>query len=64
MCCIVSMVYIWNAYYGITGYQVFKRGVQNWKDFCLKINIPEGNYWILRIGQHFGEWSDLKIDII
>ena len=24
-------------------------GVQNWKDFCLKTNIPTGNYWILRI---------------
>ena len=22
----------------------FKRGVQNWKDFCLKINIPKGNF--------------------
>ena len=25
-------------------------GIQNWKDFCLKINTPKGNYWILRIG--------------
>ena len=25
-------------------------GVENWKDFCLKINIPKENYWILRIG--------------
>ena len=24
-----------------------RRGVQNWKYFCLKINIPRGNYWIL-----------------
>ena len=30
--------------YGNTGCRVFKRGVQNWKDFCLKINIPKGNY--------------------
>ena len=30
--------------YGSTGCRVFKRGVQNWKDFCLKINIPKGNY--------------------
>ena len=36
--------------YGNTGCGVFKRGVQNWKYFCLKINIPKGNYWILRIG--------------
>ena len=36
--------------YGNTGCRVFKRGIQNWKDFCLKINIPKENYWILRIG--------------
>ena len=36
--------------YGIPGCRVFKRGVQNWKDFCLKINIPKGNYWNLKIG--------------
>jgi hypothetical protein len=24
--------------------RVFKLGVQNWKDFCLKINISKGNY--------------------
>ena len=35
---------------GSTGCRVFKQGVQNWKDFCLKISIPKGNYWILRIG--------------
>ena len=35
---------------GNTGCWVFKRGIQNWKDFCLKINVPKGNYWILRIG--------------
>ena len=28
-------------YYGNTGCQVFKQGVQNWKDFPLKINIPK-----------------------
>ena len=32
--------------YGNMGCRVFKRGVQN----CLKINVPKGNYWILRIG--------------
>ena len=32
----------WNVDYGNTGYQ-------NWKEFCLKINIPKGNEWILRI---------------
>ena len=36
--------------YGNTGCWVFKRGVQNWKDFCQKINISKGNYWTLRIG--------------
>ena len=37
-------------YYGNTGCGVFKPGVWNYKDFCLKINILKGNYWILRIG--------------
>ena len=42
----------WNSdyQYGNTGCPIFKRGVHNWKDFCLKNNILEGNYWILRIG--------------
>lgn len=30
-----------NESYGNTGCRVFKRGVQNWKDFCLRINYPE-----------------------
>ena len=30
--------------YGNTGCRVFKRGVQNYKDLCLRINIPKGNY--------------------
>jgi hypothetical protein len=30
------------------GCGVFKRGIQNWKDFCIKINIPKGNNRILR----------------
>ena len=30
--------------YGVMGCQVFKREVQNWKYFCLKINIPRGTY--------------------
>ena len=38
-----------NLHYGSTGCWVFRRGIQNWKDVCLKINIPKGNYWILRI---------------
>ena len=33
-----------SPYYGNTVCRVFKRGLQNWKDFCLKINIPKGNY--------------------
>ena len=32
------------AEYGNTGCRVFKRGVQNRNDFCLKINIPKGNH--------------------
>ena len=36
--------------YGDTGCPIFKRAVQNWKDFCLKFNSPKGNYWISRIG--------------
>ena len=30
--------------YGNTGCGVYKRGVQNLKDFFLGINIPKGNY--------------------
>ena len=37
-------------YYGNTGCGVFKWGVQNWKGFCIRINILKGNYWMLRIG--------------
>ena len=29
---------------GNTGYGVSRPGRQNWKGFCLKINIPKGNY--------------------
>ena len=36
--------------YGNTGYRFSSPGMQNWKDFCLKINIHKGNCWILRIG--------------
>ena len=36
--------------YGSTSCRVFKQGVQNWRDFCLKINLPKRDYWILRIG--------------
>ena len=36
--------------YGNTGCRVFKRGVQNQKGLCLRINILKGNYSILRIG--------------
>ena len=41
----------------------FQVGIQNWKDFCLKINIPKENYWTLRIGV-LGIICDLKIDDI
>ena len=43
--------YVWfSNYYGNTGCGVFKRRVQHYKEFCLRINILKGNYWILRIG--------------
>ena len=35
--------------YGNTGCWVFKGGVQNKKDFCLKIHWPKGNYWNSKI---------------
>ena len=41
--------------YGNRGRRVFKRGIQNWKDFCLKINMLNGNYWIFRVGVSNGE---------
>ena len=34
--------------YGNTGYGVSSLGIQIQKDVCLKINIPKGNYYILR----------------
>ena len=39
-----------DLHYGNTDVGVFKRGVQNLKYFCLRINRLKGNYWILRIG--------------
>ena len=50
--------------YGNMGCGVFKQGVQNWKHFCLKINILKGNDLIFRIGVMHGEvsriWHNLK----
>ena len=37
-----------NLHYGNTGCGVFKREVQ--KDLCLRIIVPKGNFWNLRIG--------------
>ena len=48
--------------FGSTGCWVFKRGVQNWNEFCLKINIPQKNYWILRIGT-MGRCQKVLLDI-
>ena len=42
------------------GCRVFKWVVENWKDFCLKNNIPKGNYWILRIKVIFFNEKQLK----
>ena len=36
--------------FGSTGYGVLSLGIQNYRYFCLKINIPTGNYSSLRIG--------------
>ena len=38
--------------WGVWQYRLlsFQVGDKNWKDFCLKINIPKGNDLILRIG--------------
>ena len=36
---------------------VVEWGVQNWKDFSQKINIPRGNDWILRIGVMVKNWA-------
>ena len=32
------------VHYGITGYGVLRPGIQNKKGFCIKINLPKGNY--------------------
>ena len=44
------LVAIYFLYKYHTGYGVSSPGIHNYKDFCRKINIPKGNYWILRIG--------------
>ena len=46
-------------HYGISGYGVSRPGIQNKKGFCIKINLPKGNYWILRIGL-MGSLSSLQ----
>ena len=43
-------VQVMPVHYGNTGCRVFKRGVQNLKDFCLRINVLKGNYSISKIG--------------
>ena len=45
--------------YGNTGCGVLKRGVY----FCLRINIPKGNFWIVRIGLT-GSLSSLQKSLI
>ena len=52
-------IYDGDVYYGITGYGVSRPGIQNRKGFCIKINLPKGNYWILRIGL-MGSLSSLQ----
>ena len=41
-------MYYGNTDYGLLSFQA--GGILNWKDFCLKTNIPRENYEILRIG--------------
>jgi hypothetical protein len=59
--------------YGNTDCRVFKRGIQNWKDFLPKNQYTQRNFekfenWVngevSKIGHHFREKSDLKIDVI
>ena len=38
--CTLGLMHIC-TYYGNTGCPIFKRRVQNWKDFCLKFNKPK-----------------------
>ena len=38
----LGTVNLLHEYCGNTGCRVFKRGIKNLKDFCLKINIPKG----------------------
>jgi hypothetical protein len=45
--------------YGTSGYGVSRPGIQNKKGFCIKINLPKGNYWILKIGL-MGSLSSLQ----
>jgi hypothetical protein len=33
-------------HYGIIGYGVLRPGIQNYKDFFIRTNIPKGNYRI------------------
>ena len=59
-----NWIWLWfitiiNHHYGITGYRVSRPEIQNQKDFCIKINVPKGNYWILRIGL-MGSLSSLQ----
>ena len=51
----VELAFYQNAFticdkYGITGCGIFKVGIQNWKDFCIKINcsqmkLPNFEHW-------------------
>ena len=39
-----------SSHYGNTGYGVSSLAIQTYRDFCLKINISQGYWCILRIG--------------
>ena len=46
----IALLLFLHVEYGNTGCKVFKRGIQNKKYFCLKINIPKEDSLILRFG--------------
>ena len=60
--------------YGNTGCRVFKRGVQNGKDFCLRNNMLTGNYVLTfenccsgklsKIGHHFSNKVTRKLILL
>ena len=40
---VIKTLGLYCLYYGDMGCQDFKRGIQSWKDFCMKTNVPKVN---------------------